>query len=1002
MSRTNLWLARILPYLLAIGLMLTAFGIRLALVPQLGWREPFALFYLAIFLSAWFGGLAPALLATVLALPLAVNYFIRPLGSLEVTFSGDWAAIGFYLLLAVAICVAVASFRRTRLDLHWQRYWRNRADASLRDQRLLLQTVVDEVPALVGYLDRDWVLRLHNRCFQEWFDSADLDGMRFDTLLAEQFSERDAQALSQALAGKRVDSERDLRHSDGSLRHLRCAFLPHSDADGEILGVVLHMLDETESIQAQKQLIASEHRFRSLVRASTSIVLRVGANEEIIAAQGWTEYTGQPAPENIAGISHDLMPESGTRIRTLWRAAVEAGGLDEIELRLYHAASGEYRHTVLRVVALVDESGDPQEWVGMIRDDHDRRLIELQLQRQERDLRLVLNTTSARISYIHGDGSIRWLNRMAARWSGKGVEDLIGRPIGELLGGDQGDWLSRQIQRAEKGRTEEFEWSFEHPLLGLRWSRSTVTPDIDDNGVVSGYVLLCMDITQRRKMEEDLRRSEAEYRVLTEYVPHMVWISDEHGEPYFFNRRWQEYTGRIPGHPWRQIAHDDDLIHAEQAWLQAVATGNDLVVEMRYRRVSDGSWRWHVVRAVALKNASGTISRWYGTCTEIEDQKRAQRILTQAARKTDEFLGMLSHELRNPLAAISSAAGALALPTLSVQQRQEAGEAVLRQAASMRRMVDDLLDTARVSHGKIELQLKVTDLQALLTQIVNDQRLQIEPGTVELRLKSPTTATMAAIDAVRIQQCIDNLISNAVRASPQGAVIEIGLEPGRTPQELAIVVRDQGHGIDPVLLDAIFEPFVQASTSHGGLGLGLALVRKIVSLHGGEAYAESAGKGQGATFRIYLQRSNQLPENDEPPESPIHRARVLLIDDERDNVQALRLYLEVLGHTVLTAYDGPTGIEIATREAPQVIVCDLGLPPPVSGYDVARRLREAGMSEVYLIAFSGYGRPDDIERSHKAGFDVHVVKPATPQILDREIQNGVASRAGAAPGPADH
>lgn len=986
------WFVELWPYLVAAALVAAAFAIRLLLVPQLGWREPFALFYFAILISAWYGGLGPGVLAMVLALPLAVGYFIRPMGSMEIAYSRDTAAMMFFLLLGTAICIGAEAFRRARSALRAHEGREDQAAAILHDQQRLLQTVVDEVPVLIGYLDRGLVIRLYNRCFEQWFGGGSLHGIHFETLMAEQFSEEDALALHSALSGNRIDYQRILANGEGSQRHVRCVVLPHTGIGAAVTGVVLHIQDETESILAQKRLIASERRFRSLVQASTSIVLRIRPDGGIIEAQGWAEYTGSPPPERFEQVADQVEVKDRERLGRAWAEAIAAEELEEIEFLLRHDPSQQYRYTILSFVAIPDRDGEPQEWVGMIRDIHDRRQAEIRLRRQERDLRLVLNTTSARISYIDVDGSIRWVNRMTERWSGRSSEELRGRSVEAILGGQEGQWMSRQLQKAASGRPVEFEWSVEHPLLGLRWSRSSITPDLDSSGDIAGYVLLCLDITQRRRMEEDLRRSEAEYRVLSEYVPHLVWIADCEGHPYFFNRRWQEYMGTTPSHPWLRIAHPDDVGHTNEAWQEALRSGNDLVVETRFQRGSDSSWRWHVVRAVPLKESGGSITRWYGTCTDIEDQKRAQKILTQAARKTDEFLGMLSHELRNPLAAISSAAGALALHVTNETRRKEACETVLRQTAVMRRMVDDLLDTARVSHGKIELRLQATDLQALLEQIVDDLRLRLRSIPVAIRLLPATTSTTAVVDAVRIQQCVDNLVTNAVRASASGQAVEVSLEAGRSAQELSIVVRDQGLGIEADLLDAIFDPFVQGSSSTGSLGLGLALVRKVAALHGGQACAESDGPGRGATFRIYLARSSLQPAEEAPSRLSFRKTHVLLIDDERDNVQALRLFLEVVGHTVDTAYDGDAGFELAISRNPTVVVCDLGLPPPTSGYEVAKRLRAAGRTNMYLIAFSGYGRADDLERSRKAGFDLHIVKPASPQIIERAIQDGAGSR----------
>ena len=246
---------------------------------------------------------------------------------------------------------------------------------------------------------------------------------------------------------------------------------------------------------------------------------------------------------------------------------------------------------------------------------------------------------------------------------------------------------------------------------------------------------------------------------------------------------------------------------------------------------------------------------------------------------------------------------------------------------------------------------------------------------------------------MRIQQCVVNLIANAARASSVGQTLRIRLGRGRHDEELAIEVIDQGWGIDAVLLEAIFEPFVQGSAVTGRLGLGLALVRQVAQLHGGDVSAQSAGAGHGSTFRLHLPRSRTAPVSTTPPDSPVRRARVVIIDDERDNASALRLFLKIIGHEVEVAFNAEDGLALIARFQPDVVICDLGLPPPLSGHDVARRIhRDGAVDAPYLIAFSGDGRPDDLERSRQAGFDTHIVKPASPQLINQAIQHGVSLR----------
>ena len=382
--------------------------------------------------------------------------------------------------------------------------------------------------------------------------------------------------------------------------------------------------------------------------------------------------------------------------------------------------------------------------------------------------------------------------------------------------------------------------------------------------------------------------------------------------------------------------------------------------------------------------------------TEVEQELRDQAEELKAAnRRTNEFLAMLAHELRNPLAAIVTSLPLLerCAPTDSVEKT--ARELIRRQTSHLRRLVDDLLDAARVTQGKIELHWEPVDLNELARRIAaNLQQTKLGPRSQALRVALPNAQLTVRGDPMRLEQVLTNLLDNASKYSNSGDVIDFGLALGRSPAgtaEARISVRDRGIGIDANTLPTIFDLFSQADVplarSRGGLGIGLTLVRTLVELHGGKVNARSEGRGRGSEFEITLpllaEESRSIPAGgfhqiDKPASSS---RRVLIVEDNQDAQDALKCLLELWGHEAIVASDGASGIQSALAQRPDVALVDLGLPT-VDGYEVARQIRAAlGDSAPLMIALTGYGAPEQRAQALSAGFDLHIVKPIDPDRL---------------------
>jgi PAS domain S-box-containing protein len=509
------------------------------------------------------------------------------------------------------------------------------------------------------------------------------------------------------------------------------------------------------------------------------------------------------------------------------------------------------------------------------------------------------------------------------------------------------------------------------------------------DGRVRQILGIAQDVTEQRRAEEALRESEALYRTLCEAVPDFVWTADANGEVTFANQRWREYTGvslaQVNTAAEERLIHAEDRPALEARWAVAIARGEPFEAEYRYRR-RDGVFRWFLHRSVPFKDEAGRIVRWVGTSTDIEDRKRAEKALRDADRRKDEFLAMLSHELRNPLSAISTATEVLKLRGADRPEIQRPTDVIRRQSKHLTRLVDDLTEVSRITRGKIELQIERVDMQTVAARAIETVRPAVDARRQVLTVTFPDPPVHLDADPIRLIQVLGNLLSNASKYTPEGGRIELTLES--IGQEAMLRVRDTGEGIPAEMLARIFDLFIQVDTSlhraRGGLGIGLTLARTLVEMHGGSLEAWSEGPGHGSEFVVRLPALAGAPCDAVQSErtSVLERIaphRILCVDDNRDAAETMAALLTATGHDVQLAHDGVAALEAVRGACPEVVLLDLGLPT-MDGYEVARCLR-AEHPDLILVALTGYGTAADRARSRQAGFNLHLVKPVEPRAL---------------------
>ena len=517
---------------------------------------------------------------------------------------------------------------------------------------------------------------------------------------------------------------------------------------------------------------------------------------------------------------------------------------------------------------------------------------------------------------------------------------------------------------------------------------------------------LRQDIVVRTKLEDELRRSEEKFRLLVGGIrDYAVFMLDPEGRI----ATWNEGAEAIKGYKAEEIIGEHFSRFYPQEAIDARFPQMELEVAARVGRFEDEGWRlrkdgsafWANVIITALFDSNGKL-RGFAKVTRDMTERRRVVALEESERKMNEFLAMLGHELRNPLAPIRNALDLMRIQANGDSRLEWARSVIDRQLTQLTRLVDDLLDVGRISSGKIALRKEPIEINAAVQRAVEASRPLADASrhTLEVRL-SPEPLSVDG-DLIRLAQVVLNLLTNAIKYTPAGGRIEVDV--AREGAFAVVRVKDTGIGMSPELMPKVFDLFVQGERSldrsEGGLGIGLTLVKRLVSLHGGTVSAHSDGPGRGSEFAISLPA---LAQSAEPKKvesvasgaAAHRRSRVLVVDDNRDSADTLAALLEAWGHDVRTLYDGPSAIAAVAEFKPNVVLLDIGLPK-MNGYEVAAQLRQlANRRPLILVAFTGYGQDEDRRRVREAGFDYHLVKPLEPAELEKILDSVTVDAAAA-------
>jgi PAS domain S-box-containing protein len=582
-----------------------------------------------------------------------------------------------------------------------------------------------------------------------------------------------------------------------------------------------------------------------------------------------------------------------------------------------------------------------------------------------------------------GGHIVSW-NSGAEKLKGYRRDEIIGKhfsifyPAEALARG----WPQEELCRAaELGRFEDEGWRLRKD--GSRfWANVIITAVRGSHGQLTGFVKITRDLTERRLHEEELRASEERFRLLVDSVrDYAIFMLDADGIVRSWNAGAQALkgyaAGEIIGRHFSAFYAPHDQLEGKPATELRIARANGRVEDEGWRVRKDGTLFWANVVITPVYGRGGELIG-YAKVTRDMTQRRRLEELERSSRMMNEFLAMLAHELRNPLAPMRNAVTVMQLEPIASAALRDCRDIIDRQLTHVTRLVDDLLDAGRLATGKIKLRRQLQRVDEVVARSVETARPLMQARGHAFELEQPAAPLHVNGDPTRLSQILQNLLINAARYTPDGG--RIALKVAREDGFVAISVTDNGRGLDAADLERIFGLFVQGdgASNESGLGIGLTLARSLTEMHGGRLDAQSAGRGQGSTFTVRLPAVDMKHDGDdrqEAPSGPPTGHRVLVVDDNRDAADSTITILRLLGLQAECAYTGQHALEVARRFTADVVLLDLSMPD-MDGFEALRLLRAIpGREHVFAVAMTGYGSGDDRRRTSQAGFNAHLTKP---------------------------
>lgn len=744
-----------------------------------------------------------------------------------------------------------------------------------------------------------------------------------------------------------------------------------------------------------RDLRDNELRYRTLIENISSVVWQAEADGTLLkATPSWESFTGQTYDEyKDWGWMNAVHPDDREHLMAAWEKILREAAPASVEYRL-RRHDGAYRYVISRAAPIFDQNGFIREWIGNCADISERFEAEHALKESESQLRQLANTIP-QLAWIADDtGWIFWYNDRWYDYTGKTPADMEGWGWQSV---HDPAILPSVVERWQASLSSGEPFAMTFPLLSKDGAfnpfYTLVAPLKDSSGKIVRWFGTNTDVSSLQKAEQALRESEERLQQGLLAGRMMVWDWDLRTQEI----RLSSNAADIFGASWSNssvgwsMIYEADVERFDSAVKRAIELRSECHEVVRMVRPDNGKMLWVDIRGKVICDACNEPYIIRGIALDVTERNRAVEDLKEANRRKDDFLAMLAHELRNPLAPISAAASLLKVSMNDEKRLKQVSEIISRQVRHITDLVDDLLDVSRVTRGLVELDKQHVDMKSIIGSAIEQARPLIESRRHQLHTRLDSDPAFVCGDRTRLIQVIANLLNNAAKYTQQGGIITLEVETAASC--VNVRVKDNGAGIDPALLPHIFDLFTQGERtpdrSQGGLGLGLALVKNMVALHEGTVEAHSDGPGKGSTFTVTLPKLSMqdLELADEPVrEIAIREVRsisIMIVDDNVDAARSLAALLEAAGHVVSVKEDAGSALEDAARNAHELFILDIGLPD-LTGYELARRLRaQEKTADTIMIALTGYGQPHDRVLSKNAGFNYHFVKPIRTEDLER-------------------
>ncbi len=860
--------------------------------------------------------------------------------------------------------------------------------------------IADAMPQMVWSALPDGYHDYYNRRHYE-FAGVPVDatiGQNWGSILHPDDLPRSSAAWAHSLAtGEPYEIEYRLRHRSGQYHWVLARALPIRNEAGDIE----RWMGTCTDINEQK-ILRAELQDAKLRLEGTLTAAEIGTwTWDIQANRMYADHNFAKMfdlPDKIANggpmeaYLDAIHPDDRQAVQANIAHALAAGEPYQYYFRVCRPDGG-IRHIHARGKIDVDADGTPAWMPGVVLDITRQKLAEEARSRTEFQFRTITDSNVIGVMQYRYDGRVLKANDAVLRMLGYSREDFVRNGLSwrELT---PPEWDDIDRKSLETLRSTGSVQAYEKEYFRKDGSRLPVYVGAANyQGTNEEGVAYVLDISESKKAQLALKESEVQFRTLAENIPQLAWMANSDGWIFWYNSRWFEYTGTTPdemrGWGWEKV-HHPDFVEAVRAKYRRQIVEQQIAWEDLFPlRSADGEYRWFLSRAVPIRDRNGQIVRWFGTNTDITIQREAEEALELANRRKDEFLAMLAHELRNPLAPISTAAELLGVAGSDKDTVKKYSEIISRQVRHLTDLVDDLLDVSRVTRGLVSIEKAPLDIKDAIHSAIEQSKPLIDSRAHVLTVRLARDDTVVLGDRTRLIQVLTNLLNNAAKYTPLGGHIELCMEI-REPC-VCISISDNGIGMDANLLPHVFDLFTQAERtpdrSQGGLGLGLALVRSIMTQHGGNVTAKSEGPGKGSTFTLSIplsSRQRAAGGNSSTGTSADHAARplsILVVDDNVDAAESLAALLRAQGHAVTLCHNAKSALDEARMLRPDALVLDIGLPD-MDGYELSRRLHAMPETRGALyIALTGYGQAHDKVLAKAAGFDHYFVKPVDMALL---------------------